>query len=266
MKKNDSTRRSFIRSSTLALGGLSIAPSLISGKETSGLDGKAVPAKKKLKILCIGAHPGDPEFGCGGTMAKYSDAGHSLTFLYLTRGEGWAGDPALSHDQAAALRTKEAEVSCKILNAKPLFAGQIDGETELNKKECERMTKLILSENPDIVFSQWPLDSHMDHQVTGTLTYTAWIKAEQKFDLYFYEVDTGSETVGFTPTDYVDITDVRDRKKAAMWAHKTQDPEKTYEKDFRAMENFRGIEAGVKAAEAFVHFKVKSDRATILGL
>jgi hypothetical protein len=32
------------------------------------------------------------------------------------------------------------------------------------------------------------------------------------------------------------------------------------------MEDFRGMEAGVKAAEAFVHFKSKSQRATIMGL
>jgi LmbE family N-acetylglucosaminyl deacetylase len=266
MKKEDSSRRGFIKSSALALGGLSISPTVLSAKENSNLRYRGASGEKKLNILCIGAHPGDPEFGCGGTMAKYSNAGHSVTFLYLTRGEGWAGDPSLSHDQAAALRTKEAEVSCKILNAKPLFAGQIDGDTELTRKRCEEMTKLILSEKPDIVFTQWPIDSHMDHQVTGTLTYTAWIKSEQKFDLFFYEVDTGSETVGFTPTDYVDITDVRERKKAAMFAHKTQGPEKIYDKDFKTMEDFRGLEAGVKAAEAFVHFKVKSERATIIGL
>ena len=262
MKKEESNRRNFLKFSTLALGGLALSPTVGSAKETTTI----VPVEKKLNILCIGGHPGDPEFGCGGTLAKYSDAGHAVTILYLTRGEGWAGDHSLSFDQAAALRTKEAETSCKILNAKPLFAGQIDGSTELNKKTSEAMTKLILSVNPDIVFTQWPIDSHMDHQVTACLTFTAWIKSEQKFDLYYYEVDTGSDTYGFTPTDYVDITNVRDRKKAAMWAHKTQGPENIYQKNFNKMEDFRGLECGVKAAEAFIHFKVKAERASMKGL
>lgn len=265
MSTGESNRRNFIKYGTLALGGLSLLPTPGSASEASILNATA-PEEQKLNILCIGAHPGDPEFGCGGTMAKYSDAGHSVTFLYLTRGEAWAGDSSISYEKAAALRTKEAEASCKILNAKALFAGQIDGDTELNKKWAEEMTQLILSVKPDIVFTQWPLDSHMDHQVTACLTYTCWIRSEQKFDLYFYEVDTGSETVGFTPTDYVDITTVRERKKAAMFAHKTQGSEEIYEKDFRTMEDFRGLEAGVEAAEAFVHFKVKSKRATITGL
>jgi LmbE family N-acetylglucosaminyl deacetylase len=266
MNKGESNRRNFIKFSTLALGGLSIAPAIASANESYGLPPVSAQEEKKLHILCIGAHPGDPEFGCGGTMARYSDAGHSVTFLYLTRGEAWAGDKSLSFDQAAALRTKEAETSCKILNVKALFAGQIDDNTELNKKRAEELTKLILSVNPDLVFTHWPLDSHMDHQVTACLTYTAWIKSEQKFDLYYYEIDTGSETVGFNPTDYVDITEVRDRKKAAMMAHKTQGPEKIYDTDFKTMEDFRGMEAGVKAAEAIVHFKVKAQRACIMGL
>src|ERR1700733_15401317 len=109
MKNNKPARRDFIKLSALALGGLTVAPLA------------AAPGKpdKKLNILCAGAHPGDPEFGCGGTMAKYSDAGHKVTFLYLTRGE--ASDPSKSYSEMAALRTKEAEASCKIINATALF-------------------------------------------------------------------------------------------------------------------------------------------------
>jgi LmbE family N-acetylglucosaminyl deacetylase len=252
MEKNKPGRRNFIKRASMGLGGLSLAPFFSAA-------GNA--AERKLHIVCVGAHPGDPEFGCGGTMAKFSEAGNSVTFLYLTRGE--AGDPSKSFDESAALRTKEAETSCKILNAKPLFAGQIDGNTVLDKAKNEEMTKLILSEGPDVVFTHWPLDSHPDHQVAGQLALTAWIKSGRKFQLYFYEVNTGSETMGFTPTDYVDITGVRERKKTAMFAHKTQYPEEIYNSFFKTMEEFRGLEAGVKAAEGFIHFKDKANQATI---
>ena len=215
----------------------------------------------KLNILCVGAHPGDPEFGCGGTMAKYSNAGNVVTFLYLTRGEAY--DDKQSFEKSAALRTKEAEISCKLLKATPLFAGQIDGNTELNKQKNEETTKLVLSQKPDIVFTHWPLDSHPDHQVAGLLTLTAWVRSNKQFHLYFYEVNTGSETMAFTPTDYVDISDVRETKKAAMFAHQTQSPEEIYASFFKTMEEFRGLEAGVPAAEAFLHFK-PNDKRTLL--
>ena len=246
----------------MGLGGAAMMPF-----ESAAKDGLAVQAagiNQKLNIVCIGAHPGDPEFGCGGTMARYSDAGHNVTFLYLTRGE--ASDPNKTYAEMAALRTKEAEVACKALNVKHLFAGQIDGNTILNKEWNENMTKMIMAEKPDLLFTQWPVDSHPDHQVTGMLALTAWIRGGRKFHLYFYEVNTGSETMAFTPTDYVDITGVRDKKITAMYAHKTQDPDGTYKGYFKPLEEFRGLEAGVKAAEGFIHFKAAVERANMLGL
>ena len=60
-----------------------------------------------------------------------------------------------------------------------------------------------------------------DHQVTGMLALTAWVKSGRAFHLYFYEVNTGVETMGCVPTDYVDITVTRDRKKQAMFRLRT---------------------------------------------
>jgi LmbE family N-acetylglucosaminyl deacetylase len=257
MQKDKSARRNFIKLASLSLGGFATTKKIPSLNLSD-------PLVRKLNIICVGAHPGDPEFGCGGTMNKYATAGHEVTFLYLTRGEAY--DSTKSHAEAAALRTKEAEISCNILHAKPMFAGQIDGNTVLSKEKNEEMATLILSLNPDIVFTHWPLDSHPDHQVSGLLTLTAWIRTDRKFELYFYEVNTGSETMSFTPTDYVDISDVREKKKAAMFAHKTQSPEALYLSLFKTMEEFRGFEAGVRAAESFIHFKGKAERDTILGL
>src|SRR5436190_21581888 len=132
MKKNETARRHFIRLSAMGLGSFAIAPFDTAEQEISKPN-PAIPAiNKKLKIICVGAHPGDPEFGCGGTMARYSDAGHNVTFLYLTRGE--ASDPNKTYAEMAALRTKEAEVACKALNVKHQFVGQVDGNTVLNKE------------------------------------------------------------------------------------------------------------------------------------
>jgi len=247
-------RRAFVKSSVIGLGAVSLSPFA----RHSSVH-KIQP--DKLNILCVGAHPGDPEFGCGGTMANYSNAGNAVTFLYLTRGEVY--NDKQSFAKSAELRTKEAETSCKLLNATPLFAGQIDGNTELNKQKNEETTKLILSQKPDIVFTHWPLDAHPDHQVAGLLTLTAWVRSNKLFHLYFYEVNTGSETMAFTPTDYVDISDVRATKKEAMFAHQTQNPEEIYVSFFKTMEEFRGLEAGVIAAEAFIYFK-PNDKRTLL--
>ena len=260
-----SSRRRFFQLSAFGIGGVAIASpvnkSLLNMPPPTGkkiLLNLPPSLAKKQKIICLGAHPGDPEFGCGGTMAKYSAAGHDITFLYLTRGEAY--DANISHAEAAKKRTKEAETACRALKVTPRYLGQIDGATVLNPEQNESVLKLMRDEKPDLVFTQWPMDTHPDHQVAGMLALNAWTKMNRSFDLYFYEVNTGSETMTFVPTDYVDITDFREKKKAAMWAHQTQDPEKTYNSFFKQMEEFRGLEANVAAAEAFILYKSKDNR------
>ena len=227
--------------------GIVSLPSMLTAKEKRGVENK--------KIVCIGGHPDDPESGCGGTLAKLRGLGHEVTIIYLTTGE--AGIPGKSHDEAAAIRRQEAINACKVLDAKPVFAGQIDGDTICNNDWVNKMMQLITDENPAIVFTQWPLDSHKDHQVASLLTIQSWIRMPQQFSLYFYEVCTGEQTLIFHPTDYVDITDTQEQKRKAVYCHVSQDPPGIYACGHAAMEDFRGRGLGVKAAEGFVQMTGK---------
>src|SRR6516165_10540861 len=82
---------------------------------------------RRLNIAVIGAHPDDPETGCGGTIAKLSRDGHRVTVVYLTRGE--AGVRDADHSTTARIRTLEALSAAEILGANAVFANQIDGRT-----------------------------------------------------------------------------------------------------------------------------------------
>jgi len=203
-----------------------------------------------MKIVCVGGHPDDPESGCGGTLARFATAGHAVTIIYLTRGE--AGIPGKSQGDAAKIRTQEAVEACKILHANPVFAGQIDGASILDNDWVQKLQAMLMEEKPDIVFTHWPIDSHKDHQISSLLTIQSWIRTSSKFDLYFFEVCTGEQTMVFRPTDYVDISDVQEQKKKAVYCHTSQDPPGIYQCGHAAMEEFRGRELGVKAAEGFV--------------
>src|SRR5512146_1518262 len=154
---------------------------------------------RRWKSVVAGAHPDDPESGCGGTIAHYTDLGHEVTILYLTRGE--AGIKGKSAQQAAAIRTVEAQKACAILKAKPVFAGQIDGNTELNPARYQQFREILQAEKPDIVFTQWPIDTHRDHRATSLLVYDAWLQAQRAFDLYYFEVEQGAQTQLFHPTN-----------------------------------------------------------------
>lgn len=207
-------------------------------------------AGKKLRIVVVGGHPDDPESGCGGTIALHTSLGHEVTILYLTRGE--AGIEGKTHQQAAAIRTAESEKACTLLGARPLFAGQIDGDTELNRPRYSEFHRILESVNPDVVLTHWPVDSHRDHRAASLLTYDAWLEGGKKFALYYYEVDAGEQTQIFQPTHYVDITQTESRKRGACFAHASQQPETTFYVLHDMMNRFRGMECGVKYAEGFV--------------
>jgi LmbE family N-acetylglucosaminyl deacetylase len=240
-----SSRRKFLKTSLSGLGILSVPASL---------QASTTPVRK-VKIVCMGGHPDDPESGCGGTLAKLSAMKNDVTVIYLTRGE--AGITGKSHDEAAAIRTNEALAACRVLNVKPVFAGQIDGDTVVNNEWVGKIQELLADEKPDIVLTHWPIDSHKDHQAASLLTIQTWMRAKQKFELYFFEVCAGEQTMVFRPTDYVDITGVHEQKRKAVFCHTSQDPDSIYSCGHASMEDFRGREMGVKAAEAFVRMTGK---------
>lgn len=236
------TRRDLLGQSALLLGTVvSPLPTLASATSAG---------EKKLKIVVVGGHPDDPESGCGGTIALYSSLGHEVAILYLTRGE--AGIEGKTHQEAAAIRTAEAEKAGAILKARPVFAGQIDGDTEVNRARYASFRPILENEHPDVVLTHWPIDSHRDHRAASLLTYDAWLEGGRKFALYYYEVDQGEQTQVFHPTHYVDISQTESRKRAACFAHLSQQPETTFWPLHDMMNRFRGMEAGVKYAEAFV--------------
>ncbi len=211
---------------------------------------------RSLSVVVVGAHPDDPETGCGGTMARYAAVGHRVTALYLTRGE--RGIRGKSLEQAARIRTAEVQAACRILGAQPRFAGQIDGATETGNRRYEDFLKIIQREDPDLLFTHWPIDRHRDHRAASMLAFDAWLKLDRKFDLYFYEVSSGSQSQTFSPTHYIDITSTEALKKKATYAHASQNPERLYRRQ-DLMNRFRGAEYRCEFAEAFVRHVQGSD-------
>jgi LmbE family N-acetylglucosaminyl deacetylase len=227
---------------------------LLAGAALAGLRA----AGPKLKVMVTGGHPGDPEYGCGGTIARYADQGHDVTLLYLNRGE--KSCPETAADAAANVRVAEAKRACEILKARPLFAGQCDGHTVVDAARYDEFRKLIELERPDVLFTHWPIDGHRDHRAISILAYDAWMAMGRKFAFYYYEVSDGEDTLMFQPTDFVDITATEGRKRLACYAHASQAPDKFYELQSRVT-RFRGLESGYEQAEGFVrHAQSRRDR------
>jgi len=209
--------------------------------QVNGIDA----TKPKLKVIITGGHPGDPEYGCGGTAARYSDLGHEVVLLYLNKGE----PPDSSAPKG--VRAGEAAKACEILKSRPAYAGQVDGRAIVDANHYEQFRKLLESERPNVVFTHWPIDNHADHRAISLLVYEAWLRMGKSFALYYYEVSNGEDTLQFAPTHYVDITREEPRKRAACYAHASQAPDKFYALQ-ELVTRLRGIESGHKQAEGFI--------------
>jgi LmbE family N-acetylglucosaminyl deacetylase len=252
----NSRREFLVAGGALALGG---GTSLSGGgASASGVDAKAgdgdgaqnSPAVggRKIKVVVCGGHPGDPEYGCGGTVARLAQMGHDVVLFYLNDG-GW---PPTSSET----RVAEAKKACELLNARPLYAGQQNGHAIIDNAHYEEFARKIESEKPDAVITQWPIDNHADHRAITMLAYNAWHASKNKFALYYYEVSDGEDTLQFSPNRYVDITETESLKKAACFAHASQTPDRYYALQDEVA-RFRGVEAGVSRAEAFT-FQIRS--------
>jgi LmbE family N-acetylglucosaminyl deacetylase len=200
-------------------------------------------ANRKIKIVVCGGHPGGPEYGCGGTVARLTGLGHQVVLLYLNDG-AWPPTPA-------ATRKAEAEKACEILKAKPAYAGQINGHAIVDNDHYADFQKILTAEDPDAVLTQWPIDNHPDHRAISMLTYNAWRKSGKKFALYYYEVSSGEDTLQFSPNRYVDFSAAEPQKRAACYAHASQTPDRYYALQDEVA-RFRGVEAGYARAEAFL--------------
>jgi N-acetylglucosamine malate deacetylase 1 len=239
------------------LGGATAIASTLSAATQAQTGDAATLPKSRRKIVVTGGHPGDPEYGCGGTIARYSDLGHEVTLLYLNRGEWPPGDEGAS-------RIAEAKTACDILSAKPLYAGQINSKAIVDTSHYEAFRKVIEALGPDAVFTHWPIDNHADHRAISMLAYDAWLKLKKAFAFYYYEVSNGEDTVQFAPTHYVDISKTEPRKRRACYAHASQSPDRYYALQ-EQITRLRGIESGHRHAEGFIRHVQSPDFELPLG-
>lgn len=230
------TRRNLLATATASAIALGASPAKAFSDTSSQND-------RKLKAIVCGGHPGDPEYGCGGTISRLTSLGHEVVLLYLNNG-AWPPTPA-------TVRIAEAKKACEILKARPVYADQENGHAIIDNAHYESYAKLIDAEKPDLVFTQWSIDNHRDHRAITMLTYDAWKTSKQHFALYYYEVSNGEDTLQFAPTHYIDISDHETVKRAACYAHASQTPDRYYKLQDEVAA-FRGIEGGYKKAEAFI--------------
>ena len=222
-----------------------------------------------MRVLAVGAHPDDLELYCGGTLAKYADQGHEVIMAHLCSGN--KGGTNITPEELAQTRGNEAKAAAKLIAAEVL--GPIAGDLDLYPTEQMRIktADLIRQAKPDVIFTHSPNDYMTDHIITSQLVFDASfsatvplyktsLPAHEDITPVFY-MDTPA-SLGFEPTDYVDITDYIETKKKMFLCHQSQFPwieghHKAKPTDMlETVAKFRGLQCGVPYAEAFRRLNV----------
>lgn len=202
---------------------------------TNGLD------IRRRKILVLAAHPDDIEIGCLATIGKLSEQGYEIHFCVLTGSE---------------IRKKEFEASCLDLQSKGIAISEFrsfdfkDGALYDSRTEIKcALHSLYNDKDFEIIFTHSRNDLHQDHRLIGEITLELFRQSSiLAFEIPKYDGNP------FTPQMYVEIS----AKAAAikvdhlMLSYPTQRQKYWYKRStFEATLVLRGVESGVKFAEAF---------------
>jgi LmbE family N-acetylglucosaminyl deacetylase len=187
-------------------------------------------------IMIISPHPDDDIIGAAGALAYLSGHNNKVVTIFLTSGEVGTYDPALKPEKLRAIRMKEAAAAYKALgfsDAEQVWFGYPDDGLDFAplQEVRQRLVKEIRKRKPDMVFALDPGATffryhYHDHRVAAIASVDALNSATLPLKYpelgpaykvpniwYFY---TGE------PTHRVDISDVLDKKVAALGAHRSQ--------------------------------------------
>lgn len=210
------------------------------------------PWTSPQKILVILAHPDDPEFFCGATLAKWVREGHRITYLLLTCGDKGFNpttDPDMTPDKLCAIRHEEQYAAAKVIGAESVHIldhpdGYLVPDLNLRRevvREIRRHTPdILVTCDPQNLFATYGIN-HPDHRAAGQVVLDAVFPAAGN-PVYFPELlKEGFQphmpkevwcSLTMQPNVTVDVTETWEIKLQAIFQHKTQvqDPEKLRER------------------------------------
>ncbi len=194
-------------------------------------------------ILVILAHPDDPEFFCGATLARWARAGHNVIYYLLTCGDKGYNDRTkfedITPDDLCALRHTEQAAAAGVIGAKAVYwldrpDGYLVPDIELRREVVRIIRRMkpdvLVTCDPQNLFAGYGLN-HPDHRAAGQVTLDAVFPAAGNA-AYFPELLTEGYaphmpkeiwcSLTRQPNVTLDITDIWPVKMEAILQHKSQ--------------------------------------------
>lgn len=200
-----------------------------------------------MKVLAIGAHFDDVELGCGGTLLNHLKKGDELNIIIITK-SGYISKVNM-HERNDKIAYEEGIKSAKLLNAN-LIRGDFEtlkltASLELVNYLCEQVKQI----NPDIVYTHFWGDQHLDHQAVAKASLIATRNTKRVLAYLSNVYDTIPD---FKPNYFVNISNSFKGKMSLINCFKSElvtHPQ--WQKQMKAISQIYGIKIGKEFAEAF---------------
>jgi LmbE family N-acetylglucosaminyl deacetylase len=127
------------------------------------------------RVLVVTAHPDDPEFAAGGTVARLVKEGREIVYVIVTNGSKGSGDRTITLERLTRIREDEQRNAARSLGVERVeFLGYEDGEVEDTRQLRLDIARQIRQWRPDLIITQNPARTyrnfhgwHRDHRITG---------------------------------------------------------------------------------------------------
>jgi LmbE family N-acetylglucosaminyl deacetylase len=196
---------------------------------------------KSQNVLVILAHPDDPEFFCGGTIARWTAAGHTVSYCLLTCGDKGTKDREVTPEMLCSVRQTEQIAAAAVLGVHRVrFLNYPDGYLTPDLHLRRDITRVIRQEQPDILVTCDPTNlyvretllNHPDHRAAGQAVLDAVFPAARDH-LNFVELWRDEnlephivrEVWVASPKEFtiaLDVTEYWETKIRALHEHKSQ--------------------------------------------
>jgi LmbE family N-acetylglucosaminyl deacetylase len=226
--------------------------------------------EKIQKILVILAHPDDPEFFCGGTLARWARAGNEIQYLLLTNGNKGGGldmDP----EQLSKLRRVEQQKAAAIIGVRSVnFMDLEDGFLVPTLELRREIVRILRREKPDILvtcdptllFSELGRLNHPDHRAAGQVVLDAVFPAAGNGNFFpellreeGFQPHTPREiwvSLAASPNVILDVTSTWEVKLQALKEHASQVGDATlFEKRMRSRHSKDSTDEAPRYEEKF---------------
>jgi LmbE family N-acetylglucosaminyl deacetylase len=201
----------------------------------------AEPPAEKRRVLVVVAHPDDLDFGAGGTIATWTEAGDEVSYCVITDGDAGGFDPDVPRGDIAGIRQAEQRAAAKELGVDDVvFLGYPDCRLVVSIELRRDLSRVIRQKRPHRVLTQSPdrswervYASHPDHLAAGEAAMCAVYPDARNPFAHLELAAEGLEAwtveevwvmggAGGVADRHVDVTDTFPRKIAALRAHASQ--------------------------------------------